>query len=642
MALQRLHPFLGRFGLMVLTVFALAACGGGSDVTATSHTLSVTVNGNGRVTSPAGALDCTNSCNVQIANNAVVTLTAVPATGFALQAWGGACSGSAATCTLTVGAARSVTATFVASGPTPRFTLGGTLAGLAAGASVVLRNNGTDDLTLSANGSFQFSQTVAQGASYSVGIATQPGGQTCSVANGSGTMQAAVSNVAVTCVSSAAGWQPRADLSALGASAPHIAMDDQGNGLAVWGQLDSATTTTNSLWASRYEAATGRWSAPVLLENLAGSAGYAVGEAHLAMHRATGRAVFTWLHTVNGTVNVWARDFDPASGWGTATNLESVDGMTGTPSAGVDGSGNAMVVWAQMTPRWSIWASRFARGTGWGTPQLLETHDTVGGLDIDPALAVSDNGQALVAWKAALHNDTINGLWTVRFTPSAGWGTSERRVAAPAGGPARSRPALAADAQGRAVLAWGQLDVDASGIWHTVQTLRFDGAAWTSSPAAVGARQTVRSTVANPVLAMAPGGGVVLAWGMGEIGALQASLAPAGGSFGAVATLNAGVPPGDINSLPAVATNDAGATMVVWHQGSTGSAAVYVQRTANGSAWTLDTLAADLSATDKTWGFAAGLGLNASGQALAGWSGITTSGTSTGSVVRARRYVATP
>lgn len=644
MSLLRMNTFRRGAGLLALTALGLAGCGGGDGAgrTPTSHTLAVTVNGSGRVTSPTGPLDCANSCSAQLVENTAVTLTAVPAIGFVLQAWAGACSDSAATCTLKMSAARSVSATFVASSQTPRFTLGGTLAGLASGASIVLRNNGANDLTLAANGSFQFSQQVLQGASYSVAIATQPSGQTCTVANGSGTMQAAVSNVAVSCVSSVSGWQPKADLSALGASSPYVAMDDQGNGLAVWAQLDSASATNNSLWSSRYTAANGQWSAPALLETQAGNAGTGAGEAQLAMHRATGRAVFTWLHTVNGTVNVWARDFDPSAGWGTATSLETLDGMAGTPSAGIDASGNAMVAWTQMTPRWSIWANRFVHGTGWGTAQLLESNDTVGGVDMDPALAISDNGQVLVAWKAALHNATINGLWSARFTPAAGWGAAERRIATPAGGPTRSRPAIAADAQSRALLAWGQLDVDTSGIWHGVQTLRFDGSAWTTTPALVGVRQTVRSTVANPVLAMAPGGTALIAWGMGESGALQAAVAPAGGSFGTAATINGGVPAGEITSLPAVAVNDAGTAMVGWRQSATAGAAIHVQRMSSGAAWTLDTIASDVSASDKTWNFHAGLGLNASGQALAGWSAYTTSGSTSGTAARARRYVATP
>src|SRR5881409_1999257 len=78
------------------------------------------------------------------------------------------------------------------------FTVGGTISGLSG--TVVLRNNGGNDLTVSANGSFTFSAPVAQGSPYAVTVLTQPAGQSCSVANGTGTVAGAnVSNVAVSC-----------------------------------------------------------------------------------------------------------------------------------------------------------------------------------------------------------------------------------------------------------------------------------------------------------------------------------------------------------------------------------------------------------------------------------------------------------
>jgi alpha-tubulin suppressor-like RCC1 family protein len=82
------------------------------------------------------------------------------------------------------------------------FTIGGTVSGLANGASVVLQNNAGNDLTVSANGNFTFSAPVNSGAAYAVTVLTQPSTppQTCSVANGSGTASANVTNVAVTCV----------------------------------------------------------------------------------------------------------------------------------------------------------------------------------------------------------------------------------------------------------------------------------------------------------------------------------------------------------------------------------------------------------------------------------------------------------
>ncbi len=78
------------------------------------------------------------------------------------------------------------------------YTIGGTATGLAG--TVVLQNNGGDNLTVSANGSFTFVAPAGSGAGYSVTVLTQPTGQTCTVANGSGTVGTAnVTNVSVSC-----------------------------------------------------------------------------------------------------------------------------------------------------------------------------------------------------------------------------------------------------------------------------------------------------------------------------------------------------------------------------------------------------------------------------------------------------------
>ena len=67
----------------------------------------------------------------------------------------------------------------------------------------MLQDNGGDDLTLTANGGFSFATKLADGAGYGVTVKGNPSGQTCSVANGSGTIDSAnVTNVAVTCASS--------------------------------------------------------------------------------------------------------------------------------------------------------------------------------------------------------------------------------------------------------------------------------------------------------------------------------------------------------------------------------------------------------------------------------------------------------
>jgi hypothetical protein len=81
------------------------------------------------------------------------------------------------------------------------YTVGGAVTGLA-GATVVLQNNGTDDLRLSADGPFTFATALADGSVYAVTVLTQPAAPTllCTVANGSSTIAGAdVTNVTVTC-----------------------------------------------------------------------------------------------------------------------------------------------------------------------------------------------------------------------------------------------------------------------------------------------------------------------------------------------------------------------------------------------------------------------------------------------------------
>src|ERR1700733_4530717 len=78
------------------------------------------------------------------------------------------------------------------------YSIGGTVSGLSG--TVGLEDNGGDPLSISANGTFTFDSPLTEGASYSVTVATEPSGQDCSVANGSGVVGSGnVTNVSVTC-----------------------------------------------------------------------------------------------------------------------------------------------------------------------------------------------------------------------------------------------------------------------------------------------------------------------------------------------------------------------------------------------------------------------------------------------------------
>lgn len=83
---------------------------------------------------------------------------------------------------------------------TSTYTIGGTITGLS-GSGLVLQDNGGDNLPVGASATtFTFPTQVASGANYAATVQTQPSGQTCTIANGSGTVtNAAVINVAISC-----------------------------------------------------------------------------------------------------------------------------------------------------------------------------------------------------------------------------------------------------------------------------------------------------------------------------------------------------------------------------------------------------------------------------------------------------------
>jgi hypothetical protein len=120
---------------------------------------------------------------------------------------------TAQTCTVKAGsgtvAGADVTTVRVTCTALKSYTVGGTLTGLVPGDggtnSVVLQDNLSDDLSVTANGSFTFAAPVLDGAGYSVTVLTDPTlpPETCGVSTttASGTVSSSdVTNVSVTCV----------------------------------------------------------------------------------------------------------------------------------------------------------------------------------------------------------------------------------------------------------------------------------------------------------------------------------------------------------------------------------------------------------------------------------------------------------
>ncbi len=83
------------------------------------------------------------------------------------------------------------------------YNVGGTVTGLASGDTIILRNNGGDNLSLTSNGTFDFASKLAQGSDYHVTIFLEPHNKNCTISNADGTIAGAdVDNVVITCIES--------------------------------------------------------------------------------------------------------------------------------------------------------------------------------------------------------------------------------------------------------------------------------------------------------------------------------------------------------------------------------------------------------------------------------------------------------
>ena len=134
---------------------------------------------------------------------------------------------------------------------------------------------------------------------------------------------------------------------------PQIAVCSSGTATAVWYQDDG---THLSIWANRYIIGTG-WNTASLIEtDDAGDARY----PEVAVDD-NGNAIAVWRQDDGTLLNIWVNHYIEGTGWGTATLLETENaGSAYYPKVVVDGNGNAIAVWYQDDGmRTNIWANRY-------------------------------------------------------------------------------------------------------------------------------------------------------------------------------------------------------------------------------------------------------------------------------------------
>ena len=190
------------FILGLFAVFSLAGCGGGGGGSSggggtVSYTVGGTVSG---LTGPVTLQNGSDHLTFSTTSNFTFAIAVSSGTSYNITV---STQPPGQTCIVTGGSGTvsGNVSNVSLSCSNNTYTVGGSVSGLTG--SVVLRNNGGDNLTVSGT-SFSFATPVAHGGTYNVTVFTQPGGQTCTVSAGAGTVSTAnVANVAVVCATNA-------------------------------------------------------------------------------------------------------------------------------------------------------------------------------------------------------------------------------------------------------------------------------------------------------------------------------------------------------------------------------------------------------------------------------------------------------
>lgn len=123
-----------------------AGNGGPNEPTGFALTVTKSGTGSGTVTSSPSGISCGSTCGATYPSGTSVTLSATAASGSTFAGWSGACTGTGA-CTVSLSAARSVTATFTSSGSsTPcanPITFSGSTGNFNTTGAACYRTNGT-------------------------------------------------------------------------------------------------------------------------------------------------------------------------------------------------------------------------------------------------------------------------------------------------------------------------------------------------------------------------------------------------------------------------------------------------------------------------------------------------------------------
>ncbi len=337
-------------------------------------------------------------------------------------------------------------------------------------------------------------------------------------------------------------WKAPVDLTASGqiALTPQVAVDPQGNAVAVWRSSSGASYSVQAA----VRPAGGSWQAPVDLS----AEGEDALEPQVTLD-SQGDAVAVWERS-NGANEVVQGAMRPVGGmWQAPVDLSAAGQNAHDPQVAVDPQGNAVAVWRSSSgASYSVQAAVRPAGGSWQAPVDLSAE---GEDALEPQVTLDSQGDAVAVWERSNGaNEVVQGA----MRPVGGmW---QAPVDLSAAGQNAHDPQVAVDPQGNAVAVWRS----SSGASYSVQAaVRPAGGSW-QAPVDLSAEG---EDALEPQVTLDSQGDAVAVWersnGANEV--VQGAMRPVGGMWQASVDLSA---KGLSGFEPQVALDSQGNAAAIW------------------------------------------------------------------------------
>lgn len=420
----------------------------------------------------------------------------------------------------------------------PTYSVGGTISGLTAGAvvlqndSVVLKDNNGDDIDWGNGG---FSVQVGDTKNFSISVYNKPANHTCTVTNGSGTVNGGpINNIGIACVMDA--WNHPASLAdnispdGQDAISPQVAMDDNGEAVVVWAQSNGSNS---QIYMREYRA--GAWSAvPDLVTGTFSATGSDAHTPQVAMDN-NGNAIVVWLQESAGEDRVYRKDYRAGS-WDLAQTEVSPNPLANRhaedPRVAMDDNNNAIIVWRQPDgvgqPQLFMSDYNLSVATTWTNPADNNDNFSPDGNEVrfPPDVAMSAS-RAVVVWRQ--YSGTGSGQFRVymrdyNMTAAGTWSavpTFTQHIN-PAGTGGVSGAQVAMDDSGNAIVVWDQANPEpqphpyfpgANPVYiQQIFKSEYRGAVWAHPANLLDNISPDELSAANPMVAMDNNGNAIITW----------------------------------------------------------------------------------------------------------------------------------